>query len=306
MLAFWLELGFNISDVQLAFFNSYDQQSIQAPAGQLLKWIGNKQRFASEIVSFFPQRFGVYYEPFLGSGAVLATLAPKKAVGSDSFPPLIEIWQTVVSDPDLLKVWYAERWQEAAADGKEIAYERIKKSYNAKPNGADLLFLCRACYGGVVRFRKADGFMSTPCGVHDPISPIAFNKRVDDWHQRVKDTQIKLADYREIMREASAGDLVYCDPPYAYSQTILYGAQEFSLQELFDSIADCKARGVFVALSIDGTKRSGDFFCDLKVPDALFDREVMVHCGRSMLRRFQLQGQSLESEEVSDRLLLTY
>lgn len=108
------------------------------------------------------------------------------------------------------------------------------------------------------------------------------------------------------MRAASVGDLVYCDPPYSYSQTILYGAQGFSLADLFEAIADCKKRGVFVALSIDGTKRSGDLFCELKVPDGLFSREVMVHCGRSMLRRFQLSGQTLEAEEVSDRLLLTY
>jgi DNA adenine methylase len=292
--------------VQLAFFNSYDQESIQAPFGQLLKWIGNKQRFAAEIVSFFPQRFGCYYEPFLGSGAVLATLAPKKAVGSDNFHLLIEIWQTLVSDPDLLKVWYAERWQEMAVNGKEDAYERIKARYNAKPNGADLLFLCRSCYGGVVRFRKADGFMSTPCGIHDPISPISFNKRVDDWHRRMKHARIKQADYREVMGEAVAGDLIYCDPPYTYSQTILYGAQAFNLADLFIAISDCKKRGVFVALSIDGTKRSGDLFCDLKIPDGLFVREQMVHCGRSMLRRFQLSGKTLETEEVSDRLLLTY
>lgn len=108
------------------------------------------------------------------------------------------------------------------------------------------------------------------------------------------------------MREAVAGDLVYCDPPYTYSQTILYGAQAFSLADLLSAIYDCKRRGVFVALSIDGTKRSGDLLCDHKIPDGLFEREVMVHCGRSMLRRFQLPGQTLESEEVSDRLLLSY
>ena len=62
---------------------------------QLLKWIGNKQRFAPEIVSFFPARFGVYREPFLGSAAVLATLAPRQGVGSDIFAPLVEIWQTL-------------------------------------------------------------------------------------------------------------------------------------------------------------------------------------------------------------------
>jgi len=54
---------------------------------QLLKWIGNKQRFAHEIISYFPRDFKVYREPFLGSGAVLGTLAPTKAIGSDAFMP---------------------------------------------------------------------------------------------------------------------------------------------------------------------------------------------------------------------------
>ena len=40
----------------------------------LLKWIGNKQRFAAEIVSYMPEDFDNYYEPFLGSGAVMAEL----------------------------------------------------------------------------------------------------------------------------------------------------------------------------------------------------------------------------------------
>ena len=51
-------------------------QKVKPFKTQLLKWIGNKQRFAHEIVSLFPERFGAYYEPFLGSGAVLGTLNP--------------------------------------------------------------------------------------------------------------------------------------------------------------------------------------------------------------------------------------
>ena len=102
------------------------------------------------------------------------------------------------------------------------------------------------------------------------------------------------------------GDLIYCDPPYKYSQSILYGAQSFSLDHLLGVIRDCKARGVYVALSIDGTKRSGNLICDLPVPDGLFEREVLVNVGRSMLRRFQMGGQTMEGEVVADRLLLTY
>jgi DNA adenine methylase len=90
------------------------------------------------------------------------------------------------------------------------------------------------------------------------------------------------------------------------TQAILYGAQRFSLAHLFDNIARCKSRGVSVALSIDGTKRSGDKICNVPIPDRLFETEATVNCGKSMLRRFQMAGQSLEKEIVADRLLLTY
>lgn len=273
---------------------------------QLLKWVGNKQRFAHEIASYFPEAFGTYYEPFLGSGSVLATLSPPKAVASDVFEPLIEIWQALHHSPAMVKEWYQERWNRMMGGEKIAEFERVKASYNAKPNGADLLFLCRACYGGVVRFRQRDGYMSTPCGIHSPIPPESFGRRVGEWHRRTAGAQFRCADYREVMCLAKAGDLVYCDPPYRHSQAILYGAQSFNLGSLLQAIGACKARGAFVALSIDGTKKSGDQVCDLPIPSGLFEREALVNCGRSMLRRFQMGGMSLESEVVADRLLLTY
>ena len=108
------------------------------------------------------------------------------------------------------------------------------------------------------------------------------------------------------MDNAEKGDLIYCDPPYVDTQAIIYGAQDFSLAKLLGVIERCKARGVYVALSIDGTKRSGNKICNVPIPDGLFESEASVNCGRSMLRRFQMAGQTLEGEVVSDRLLLTY
>lgn len=272
----------------------------------LLKWVGSKQRMAHEIISYFPVEFGTYFEPFLGSGGVLGTLVPRTAVASDTFLPLVEIWKTLKESPDTLKGWYRERWQKMMGGEKVEVYEQIKASYNSKPNGADLLFLTRSCYGGVVRFRKADGYMSTPCGIHKPISPESFAKRVDEWRKRVSDTVFLHLDYEEAMNMAKPGDLIYCDPPYTHSQAILYGAQSFDLEHLLSVIEKCKAKGVYVALSIDGTKRSGDLICDIPLPDGLFQQELMIDIGHSMLKRFQMNGKTLEGEKVSDRLLLTY
>jgi DNA adenine methylase len=272
----------------------------------LLKWIGSKQRMAHEIISYFPVEFGTYFEPFLGSAGVLGTLVPKAAIASDIFLPLIDIWQTLKEYPSTIKEWYRERWQKMMNGNKVKVYEQIKASYNSKPNSADLLFLTRSCYGGVVRFRKADGYMSTPCGIHNPISPKNFSYRVDEWYKRISGTTFLHLDYEEAMSMAKPGDLIYCDPPYTHSQAILYGAQSFSLEHLLSVIEKCKTRGVFVALSIDGTKRSGNLICDLPLPEGLFEGEILIDIGHSMLKRFQMNGKSLEGEKVSDRLLLTY
>ena len=75
----------------------------------LLKWIGNKQRFAETIVSYMPFEFNNYYEPFLGSGAVLAELLSadstqvfphfNRAYGSDILPFLIDIFELAKTNP---------------------------------------------------------------------------------------------------------------------------------------------------------------------------------------------------------------
>lgn len=273
---------------------------------QLLKWVGNKQKQAVDIIDFFPSSYGVYIEPFLGSGGVLGVLAPEKAIASDVFPPLFEIWEALHKDKEKLKRWYSERYARIITEGKIETYKSVLSSYNASPNGADFIFLLRTCYGGVVRFRKKDGYMSTPCGAHNPVSPDSFSARVDAWFDRTQGTEFFLCDFEETMDKAKPGDLIYCDPPYTDSQTILYGAQSFSLSRLFKKIEECKQRGVFIALSIDGTKFSGNKLCSVDVPHGLFETEAFINVGRSMLKRFQMDGKTLESHVVTDRLLLTY
>ena len=138
-----------------------------------LKWVGGKGQLLGELLARVDMLddFGRYHEPFLGSGGVLGTLSPQRASASDVFTELMGIWRTLHDDVDTLIQWYSERWHRMMDGEKVEVYEQIKSSYNQAPNPADLLFLSRSCYGGVVRFRKADGFMSTPCGAHKPIHP---------------------------------------------------------------------------------------------------------------------------------------
>lgn len=278
---------------------------IQPPPGQLLKWIGNKHKSAAAIATVLPQTKGLYFEPFLGSGAVLGTLAPAQAVASDLLAPLIDIWQVLRTEPEVLLDMYQSRHRLFEQGDRVAEYAAMRDRFNAAPNPGDLLFLARTCYGGVIRFDKTGRF-TTPCGVHRALPVAKFARVVTDWHPRVARTTFVAGDFEAQIDQADRGDVIYCDPPYRDCQRILYGAQAFDLYRLFSALGRARDRGAFVALSIDGTKRSGDRICNVAIPHGLFAREVEVSLGRSQLRRFQMAGQSLESEVVADRLLITW
>lgn len=269
----------------------------------LFKYIGNKYRSAERIVQAFPRQYKTYYEPFFGSGAVMGRLKPKKSVACDICNPLIELWKLVQSDPQSLVDSYSANWEAYRVNRLE-AYNAAKDRFNMRQNPHDFLFISRACYGGVIRFRK-DGFLSTPIGPHKIIDPTSFVKRLNDWRFIVQNTVFVNADYSEVVAEAGEEDLIYCDPPYVDSQKILYGAQGFSLVAMYDHLRDAKARGAFVALSIDGMKQSGEKKISVLPPQDLFEVETYLNLGGSMLKRFWRGGGDVVDEHVKDRLLLT-
>lgn len=281
----------------------------------LLKWIGNKQRFASTIISYLPDTFENYYEPFLGSGAVLAELLMQDstkmfphfehAYCSDVLPFLIDIFNSVKSNPDGIIEYYSKEITAYYSD-PETQYEVIRDRFNQNHNAYDFCLLSRTCYSGVIRFRKDDGYMSTPRGPHKPISPATFEKRVDLWSDLVQKAEFSVESFETAMSKPQYGDIVYCDPPYTHSQSIIYGAQEFDVERLWDKIAECKSRGAHVMLSINGTRESRKKDISVDIPEGLFEREILVNCGTSMIDRLQNAGKGMTDEVVHDKLMLTW
>lgn len=274
------------------------------PKGQLLKWVGNKYRYAQAIAQYLPEEYPQYIEPFVGTGAVLCTLEPNRGIAGDTLAPLIGFWCLLQQKPHRLVDHYQREITRFNAN-RQVVYDEIRERYNKSPNPLDLLILSRTCYGGVMRFTK-DGKISTPIGPHNPISPEDFARRAMEWRARIINTEFYHLPFSETMAMAGAGDVVYCDPPYVDSQSILYGAQTFSFADLIVEIDACKQRGARVVLSIDGKKKSGQRQIELEIPVGLFEREVYLDCGSSMLKRFQNGGKVMIGEDVHDRLLFTW
>lgn len=281
----------------------------------LLKWIGNKQRFAETIVSYMPNQFTNYYEPFLGSGAVMAELLYEDknmiyphfehAYGSDILPFLIEVFDCVKNSPDRLIDYYTNQIEEYYL-APVSKYDEIKDRFNTNHNGLDFCLLSRTCYSGIIRFRKADGYMSTPKGPHNPIKPETFEKRVMLWHELFDKASFQTESFFTVMNKPTDGDVVYCDPPYTHSQRIIYGAQDFNINDLWIKINECKQRGAKVILSLNGMRESRKKDISVDIPDGLFERTIIVDCGTSMIDRLQNSGKEMINEKVDDLLLLTW
>lgn len=281
----------------------------------LLKWVGNKRKVAKDIISFFPDQFNNYIEPFVGSGAVLAELQDmrvnsffpsfSRAFASDNNEYLIQIFNYVKDDPQTIIDYYRKNILNFSENKKEN-YTIIRNRFNAHPNGLDFCLLSRTCYGGIIRFRKNDGYMSTPVGPHNPISPDSFEKRVHIWHELLKDVQFTMNDFKDEISKAGKGDVVYCDPPYTHSQGILYGAQDFLIDDLWDAIGDAKNRGAMIFLSINGSRESRKKDISIKAPEGLFEREIDIDVGISMVDRLQKNGKKMDNAEVFDKLMITF
>lgn len=262
-----------------------------------------------------PQSFHNYYEPFLGSGAVLGELLYQNAekpfpefqhaYASDILPFLIEIFNTVKNNPYDLIDHYRKEITEYYANPAE-KYEIIRERFNADHNAFDFCLLSRTCYSGIIRFRKADGYMSTPRGPHNPIRPDTFASRASIWSSLIQKADFWAAPFQEAMDKPSRDDIVYCDPPYTHSQSIIYGAQDFKIEELWEKIAECKYRGANVMLSLNCWRESKGKDISIEIPDGLFEREVLVDCGTSMIDRLQNSGKDMKNEQVHDKLLLTW
>jgi DNA adenine methylase len=185
----------------------------------LLKWAGGKSRLAPEIDAAFPVPIeGRWIEPFLGSGAVFLHMAAqgriRSALVADANARLVAMHQAVRNDVEAV---IAAMSRLPVGTDWAVHYDALRDAYNAGPqsgatHAARFLWLNRACYNGLYRENRSGRF-NVPCGSYASLAlPSADHIRaVSALLQRA---ELRVDDFGAVLREAGAGDAVYCDPPY--------------------------------------------------------------------------------------------
>ena len=71
-------------------------------ASPVVKWVGGKRQLLERLMPLFPEIYTTYCEPFIGGGAVLFALQPKKAIINDINSELIGVYRAIKNDVDAL------------------------------------------------------------------------------------------------------------------------------------------------------------------------------------------------------------
>jgi DNA adenine methylase len=262
-----------------------------------IKWSGSKQSQASFIASCATNNFDTYYEPFLGGGAVLGILQPKKAVCADINAPLIALWKLIKREPNLVIKKYGENWNKLQKDGYKFFY-KTRDRFNHKKSPHDLLFLSRTCVNGLIRYNQQGKFNNSLHYTRKGIHPNRFVKIVLDWNQGIKNCKFLATDYRKATKNAKQGDFVYLDPPYFNTRGRYFGTINF--EEFLNYLSDLNARGIKFALSYDGLRADKNYI--VEIPKTLYKRHLLVPFGNSTFKKVQ----NKKVEKVYESLYLNF
>lgn len=263
----------------------------------LIKWSGSKRSQAVEIISYFPRKTEVYFEPFLGGGSILGTYAPPQAICGDICKPLIDLWKLAQKNPKLLCNEYKKRWSNLQKKGY-LYYYQIRDSFNKNQNPLDLLFLSRTCVNGLIRFNSNGNFNNSFHHSRKGIIPSKFERIICSWHQTIKSYKFLAKDYIELSEQAKKGDFIYLDPPYFNTRGRYFGKIDFD--EFLTYLESLNKRDIKFALSFDGKRGKKSFIAAM--PKSIYKRHMLFHSGNASFNK--LQNNKIES--VYESLYLNY
>ncbi|MDO9536477.1 MAG: DNA adenine methylase [Bacillota bacterium] len=183
----------------------------------VVKWVGGKRQIINLITKYVPKKFSTYYEPFVGGGAVLFELQPKKAVVNDINAELINIYEVIRDRVEELIGDLKQHRNEADYFYDIREKDRDKNEYSGwtpVQKALRIIYLNKTCYNGLFRVNKAGEF-NAPFGYY--VNPNIVNeitlRAVSIYFNKAK-ISFYCKDFEEVLKGARKGSFVYLDPPY--------------------------------------------------------------------------------------------
>ena len=230
-----------------------------------VKWAGGKRQIMDKLTKYVPDEFNTYYEPFIGGGALLFELSPKKAVINDSNKELMNVYEVLCDEQKFKKMCSVLNTYEIKHN-EEFYYEirnkdRNKNAYNRLSDytrAARTIYLNKACFNGLYRVNSKNEF-NVPFGKKSKVNTYEGGNLITvSNYLTMNDIKILSIDFEEAVKEAKRGDFVYFDPPYdsetstfnSYTEEGFGKEQQRRLAKVFKELDE---KGIYVMLSNHNT-----------------------------------------------------
>ena len=183
----------------------------------VVKWVGGKRQLLDEITPLLPKKIPSYCEPFLGGGAVLFSVQPKRAIVNDLNQDLVTVYEVIRDDVEVLleSLKKHENSQEYFYTIRDM--DRDKETYQSMSKiekASRLLYLNKTCFNGLFRvnssgeFNSPFGYYRNPNIVNEPVL------RVVSQYFNTNNITFYSEDFSETLKRVRKGGFVYLDPPY--------------------------------------------------------------------------------------------
>jgi DNA adenine methylase len=237
-----------------------------------LKWAGGKRQLLPEIKKYLPKNINsyIYFEPFVGAGALFFEIQPQKAIINDFNEQLIVTYNVIKDNVEglisLLKKYQKMNNEEHFYEIRNLDRnkEKLVKLSNIE-KAARLIFLNKTCFNGLYRV-NSQGLFNVPYGKYkNPAICEDIVLRQISNYLNSNEIAILNKDFEQAILTAGKKSFVYLDPPYhSPDKTNFTGYQANG----FDENEQERLRNVIIEMTNRGVK------CLLSNSDTEFIREL--------------------------------
>lgn len=246
---------------------------------------GSKRGIARYILPYIPRGTDRLVEPFCGSAAVSIAAAAhglaREFLLNDINQPLMALWHEILNNPKDLSDQYATLWTEQQSDRREF-FLRVRDEFNKSHEPHHLLYLLARIVKGSIRYSSNGTFNQSPDNRRSGMHPSSMRRQILGVSTLLaKKTSLLSQDFRTIIKQARAKDLVYMDPPYqgtSFTRDHRY-CNGVSYQEFVDTLAELNDKEISYIVSYDG--QTGQKAHGEPLPKALSLTHLHIRAGRS-------------------------
>lgn len=256
-------------------------EKLQQETYPIVKWVGGKRQLMFELLKNMPENYNRYFEPFIGGGALFFELQPDNAYISDLNEELINLYKVVRDNVEELitDLQKHDISKEYFIEIRNIDRTEEYKNWSNVKKASRFIYLNRTCFNGMYRV-NSKGEFNVPFGYYKNPRILDENNLINcsNLFQR---TEIRHADFSEILKKVKKGDFVYFDPPYVpLSETSSFTSytkdgfdldMQFKLRDVCDELDSI---GVKFLLSNSDTKLVSELYENYNIKKVFASRQI--------------------------------